>query len=94
MKGATTTVSVNGGPKVPFNLEPSHGTIPPRVVEELVSARTYAKDASEAFGDAIKAQAAKYQLKPAALRKYVAALEADKLDEAKVETEQLADLIG
>jgi hypothetical protein len=79
-----------------YKLEPSEpGGLPPqRVIDELVEARTYAKNAAEGFADAIKAQAAKFKLKPAALRKYIAAVEADKVDAVKAETEQLADLIG
>lgn len=64
------------------------------VLDELVHAKTVAKDMAGAFADAIKAQAAKYGIKPAALRRYVTAREADKLDEARVETEQLSELIG
>lgn len=74
--------------------EPAHGEVPKKTIDELVTARTYAKDASQAYADAIKAQAEKYKLKPAALRKYIAAVEADKADEVRVEVGQIADLLG
>jgi hypothetical protein len=83
-----------GGEKLELEASPSSGEIPERVLDELVSAKTRAKDATASFGDAIKAQATKYKLKPAALRKYVTAREADKLNEARIEALQLADLIG
>lgn len=57
------------------------GEVPQAVIDELVSAKTAAKDSAGALGDAIKAQAAKYGVKPGALRKYVAACEADKIGE-------------
>jgi hypothetical protein len=70
------------------------GEVPEATLDELVHAKTAAKDMASGFADAVKAQAAKYGLKPAALRKYVTAREADKLDEARVETQQFADLLG
>lgn len=70
------------------------GPPPEKVLDELVHAKTTAKDMAGAFADAVKAQASKYGIKPAALRKYVTAREADKLDEVRVENTQLADLLG
>ena len=70
------------------------GPPPGEVLDELVHAKTTAKDYAGAFADAVKAQAAKYGIKPSALRRYVTAREADKLDEARIETKQIADLIG
>ena len=57
-------------------------------------ARAVAKDHSQAFADAVKAQAQKYGIKPGALKRYVVALEDDKLDELDAETDDLGRLIG
>lgn len=70
------------------------GEVPEGVVYELCAAKTTAKDYAAAFADAIKEQAAKYGVKPAALRRFVTARESDKLDEAKAECNDLANLIG
>jgi hypothetical protein len=64
------------------------------VIDELVGGKLRAADMTAACSDAIKAQAEKHNVKPGALRKYVAALAADKLEDARAETQQLADLIG
>lgn len=79
-----------------FALEPSAepGHVPERVIDELRQARTTAKDYAQAFADAVKAQAEKYRVKPGALRRYVTALEADKLEELDAETDDLDRLIG
>jgi hypothetical protein len=78
-----------------FALEPSTaaGRIPQRVVDELKHCRTRAKDFAQAYSEAIKAQAQKYAIKPGALKRYVNALEADKLEELDGETEDLTRLI-
>src|SRR5574337_651637 len=69
------------------------GEVPEKVLDELVHAKTKAKDFASAFADAIKAQAAKYGIKPAALRRFVTAKEADKLDETEAEINDLTKLI-
>ena len=64
------------------------------VIDELVQAKTIAKDYAQAFSDAVKAQAEKHGLKVGALKKYVAAREADKLKDVGEEAAELLDLIG
>ena len=77
-----------------FALEPSeHGTVPERIISELRSGRARAKDATQAYSDACKAQAERYGIKPAALKRYIAALEDDKVDEAAAEAADLERLI-
>lgn len=70
------------------------GEVPQDVIYELVAAKVTAKDYAQALKDAIKAQATKYGVKPGALTKYIAALEADKVEDVRAETAALADLIG
>jgi hypothetical protein len=78
-----------------FSLEPSEpGTVPARVIDELRRAYREATDYAGAFGDAVKAQAEKYMINAKALRRYIAALEGDKLDEAAEEAADLERLIG
>ena len=80
-----------------FELEPSaqsEGVVPERVIDELRSARSHAVDYAQAFGDAVKAIALQYGLKPGALRRYVCALEADKLEDVDAEACDLVKLIG
>jgi hypothetical protein len=83
-------------PAADFNLEPplEPGHIPPRVVDELRHVYRVAKDYAGAFGDSVKAQAEKHKIAPGALRKYIAALEGDKLSEAAKEADDLARLLG
>ena len=77
-----------------FALEPdAPGIIPDRVIEELRHARTVAKDHAQAYGDACKAQAEKHKIKPGALKRYIAALCDDKLDDVDAETRDLERLI-
>lgn len=77
-----------------FNLEPSTpGTVPQGVVDELCRTKTIANDYAQAFGDAVKAQAEKHQVKPGALRRYISALVGDKIEEAEAEAEDLTRLI-
>lgn len=64
------------------------------VIDELVAGKLRAADMTTACGDAIKAQAEKHNVKVGALRKYVSALAADKLEDTRAEVAQLADLIG
>ena len=78
-----------------FELEPDAepGTLPAATIDELRHSYRVAKDWREAFGDAIKAQSEKRGIKPAALRRYIAALEGDRLDDAREEAEDLERLI-
>jgi hypothetical protein len=78
-----------------FKLESTQpGHVPAGVIEELRRLRTEANEASTDFREAIKVQADKHKVKPAALRRYVIALGRDKVDEAKAEAEDLERLIG
>ena len=82
-------------PPATFQLEPEKpGNVPPRVIEELRHCYREAKDYSLALSEAMKAQAEKHKIKPGALRRYIAALEGDKLDEAKAEAADLERLIA
>lgn len=73
---------------------PTPGKVPAGVVEELRRLRTSANEASTELREAIKVQADKHKVKPAALRRYVNALASDKVDEARKEAEDLESLIG
>ncbi len=79
----------------PFELEEplQPGHVPPRVVDELRSAYRVAADYAGAFNDALKAQAEKHAIAPKALRRYIAALESDSLDDARKELDDLSRLI-
>ncbi len=78
-----------------FALEPSEpGRVPQRVIDELCNAYRIAANYAAAFNDANKAQAEKHQIEPKALRKYIAALESDKTDEARKEADDLLGLLG
>lgn len=78
-----------------FALEPSPppGEISETVINELRRCYREAKDYTGALGDAVKAQAEKAKIKPAALLRYIAALEGDTIDEAAKEAEDLERLI-
>jgi hypothetical protein len=78
-----------------FALEPDAepGKVPKRVIDELRRLRTAANDASTDFREAIKIQSEKRKIKPAALRRYIVALGNDRVDEVRVEAEQLETLI-
>lgn len=77
-----------------FNLEPpTPGVVPERVIFDLRNAYRIAKDYAGALSDALKAQAEKHDVKPGALRRYIAALEGDKVDEAAAEAADLERLI-
>lgn len=92
--GATATITHDGKVVAEFGLEsPTPGAPSAHVVGELRRCYREAKDYAEAFGDAIKAQAEKHHLKPGALRRYIAALEGDKLKEAAEEAADLERLI-
>ncbi len=78
-----------------FALEPSEpGVVPERVISELRNGHRIAKDYGSAFGEALKAQAEKYNVAPGALRRYVAALNGDKLDDAAKEATDLVNLLA
>jgi hypothetical protein len=98
LKGSVTHIDGDGKKTElgEFDLEspPVKGEIPERVLDELVHAKTSAKDYARAFADAVKAQAKKFDIKPGALRKYVTAREADKIEEVDAELTDLAKLIG
>jgi hypothetical protein len=70
------------------------GEVPQAVVEELVSAKERAADLAGAYTDAVKAMAEKYGVKKGALSKFVNAIAADKVEDARAETAQLADMLG
>jgi hypothetical protein len=78
-----------------FELEPTRepGHVPPRVIDELRRCYREAVDYTGALSDALKAQAEKHKVNAKALRRYIAALEGDKLGDAAKEAEDLARLI-
>lgn len=77
-----------------FALEPSEpGIVPPRVIDELRRCYREAKDYAQALADAVKAQAEKHSVEPAALRKYIAALESDDIEDTRKEIDDLRRLI-
>lgn len=77
-----------------FALEsPEPGKIPSRVIDELRRCYREAKDYAGAFAEALAAQAEKHEVEPAALRKYIAALESDKCEEARKMADDLARLL-
>lgn len=77
-----------------FALEPdTPGIVPQRVVDELRRCYREAKDYAQALGDAIKAQAEKHSVEPGALRKYIAALESDDIEDTRREIDDLRRLI-
>lgn len=79
-----------------FELEPppTPGQVPERVIDELRAACRSAVDLAQAFGDACKAQAEKYGIQPTALRRYIKALEGDKVELVDQEAEDLIALIN
>lgn len=78
----------------PFALEAIvPGVVPPRVIAELREAHRIATDYALGFGDALKAQAEKHKVAPKALRRYIVALESDKVKDAEKEADDLARLI-
>lgn len=82
-------------PPETFDLESEKpGNVPARVIDELRHCYREAKDYTGALTDAIKNQAEKHKIKPGALRRYIAALEGDKLDEAAAEAADLERLIA
>lgn len=77
-----------------FELESPIAGIPPAgVIEELRHLRRVAADAVTAYGEAVKAQSERHKLKRGALRRYIAALESDKTEDAAEEARDLERLI-
>lgn len=72
---------------------PEGPMIPRKTIAELVNARTTAKDFVKSYGDAITAQAEKYKIKKGALRKYIAAVEADKEHDLDSEVHDIEKLL-
>lgn len=79
-----------------FSLESGSppGEIPDRVVGELVFCRKEAKDYAGAYADAVKAQAEKHGIPVAALKRYIAALGDDKMQDARNEVDALEKLLA
>ncbi len=67
--------------------------IPKATINELVGLRSEAKLAAETFSEAVAAQAEKHNVNKGALKKYVSALEADKVGKLDEETAALVELI-
>lgn len=77
-----------------FALESPVAGIPPAgVIEELRHLRRVAADAVTDYGEALKAQAERHNIKRGALRRYIAALESDKTEDAAEEARDLERLI-
>jgi hypothetical protein len=77
-----------------FALEPSEpGIVPQRVIDELRRCYREARDYAGALTDAIKNQAEKHSVEPGALRKYIAALESDDIEDTRKEVDDLRRLI-
>ena len=84
----------NAAADADFALEPSEpGIVPARVIEELRRCYREVKNYSQALGDAIKAQAEAHSVEPGALRKYIAALESDDIEDTRKEIDDLRRLI-
>ncbi len=67
--------------------------IPKATINELVGLRSEAKLAAETFSEAVAAQAEKHSVNKGALKKYVSALEADKVGKLDEETAAILELI-
>ncbi len=78
-----------------FNLESQEpGKVPDGVIEELRRLRSAANEGATDFREAIKVQADKHKVKPAALRRYVIALGRDSVDELGREVRDIEHLIA
>lgn len=78
-----------------FALEaPQPGHVPARVIDELRHGYRVASDYATAFNDAAIAQAEKYSIKPGALKRYIRAIEGDKLKDVEDEADDLQALIA
>ena len=67
--------------------------IPKQTIKELVNLRSEAKLAAETFSEAVAAQAEKHNVNKGALKKYVSALEADKVGKLDEETAAILEMI-
>jgi hypothetical protein len=63
------------------------------VIDELVTLRADARMSAESFTEAVKEQSEKAGISKGALRRYVCALEKDKLDSLDAEASDLANLL-
>ena len=73
--------------------EPGTKRLDAATIEELIGLRSLARGAAETFSEAIKAQSEACGISRSALRRYVCAREADKLQELDAEAEDLARLM-
>lgn len=89
---AETTTDTAGGFDLEAPLTP--GEVPQRVIDELRGACGTASDYALAFNDAVKAQAEKHKVAPKALRRFIVALEGDKVKAAEKEAEDLQSLVS
>jgi hypothetical protein len=88
-----TTDTAAGRPAMELEADPKPGTVPPRVVTGLRIACEKANDHAEAFSEAVKAQAEKYNIAPGALRRYIKSLTKDRLADLRAETADVQHLI-
>jgi hypothetical protein len=63
------------------------------VIDELVQLRSEAKLRAEIFSEAVAEQAKKNEISKGALRRYVCAVEADKLEALGAEAQALEELL-
>lgn len=96
--GATVTMVESDGTRTElaeFALEAeAPGEVPQRVIDELCESKRIAQDYAQAFSDAAKAQAEKYKVNAAALKRYVNAIVGDKVETLEVENEHLERLLA
>lgn len=69
-------------------------TMDKAVIDELVQLRSEAKLRAEMFSEAVALQAKKNEISKGALRRYVCAVEADKLEALGAEASALEELLG
>ena len=69
-------------------------TMDKAVIDELVQLRSEAKLRAEMFSEAVALQAKKNAISKGALRRYVCAVEADKLEALGAEASALEELLG
>ena len=91
-------MTTNDAPGTQIDLDPAFvvvpGQVPQPVIDELRQAFRTTSDFNAAFREACTAQAEKYKIKPKALRRYIVALEGDKLDDVEAEADDLQALIA
>jgi len=78
-----------------FDLEPTlpTGQIPARVLVELIALRAAQRSAIETYAEAVTAQATKFSVGKKALRRFIAAVDNDKLADLKLECAGVQQLI-